>query len=93
MPEMQDRCCSPVFQEALNAGQPIALAAYGAHEVALRTLSDEPVEIAFWLELAAHYGHAPAQDLLKMPRLDFTELRRRRDEWLNRTFKIAPGTR
>jgi hypothetical protein len=89
MPELQDRRCSSVFQEAVNAGQPIAPAAYAAHELVLRTLPDEQAEITFWLELAAHYGHAQAQDLLNMPRLDFTELRRRRDEWLNRTFKSA----
>ena len=87
--ELRQHQGSTIFVRGVEEGQRIAHAAHQAYEAAVQLAPDRPVEATFWLELAAHYGHEPAQEKVGMPRLGFAELRQRRELWLKRTFPNA----
>jgi hypothetical protein len=84
--ELRHRECSPVFVREIEQGRPIACAAYAAYRAAAELVPDRQAEKRFWLEMAAHYGHEVAQIEANIPSLDFAELRRRREAWLEDAF-------
>lgn len=84
--ELRHRECSPVFIREIEQGRTIPQAAYEAYRAAVELVPERPVETKFWLEMAAHYGHEAAQMEANLPHLEFADLRRRREAWLEDAF-------
>jgi hypothetical protein len=87
--ELRHRECSGVFIREIEQGRLIAHAAYAAYRAAADLVPERAAETRFWLEMAAHYGHEAAQLEANIPSLDFTDLRRRREAWLEDTFQVS----